>query len=511
MLLDVEKVPDEGYLCLPKGTLGGGKLTDSYDQTKFIQVRAGEGDGGMFTILQSSYEDAQGVLKMQTIKDNKKAGSTLAILSAKVFNALMMVDFCNPIYSWRRGVLMQYVPDEICYDSASNKYDLEDQLIANVKNSSHYKNADTSSPEHQFISLLETSLEDMQARIKSYFTKVVARLQTEDGMFDYLTLAESRRRIYRPVPLNEFGFTLPYALNYPTRNRGRFEMTENGDIQDMNSRGMRFFYSLTGTQNDGSLAGFDPSIIPKPDDDGAQVFVTPETIKMTASSQAQISPPAPQDRRGCPFRRTIPVQISKGPLPAPSEAQPTWDDNIKSLFTAPYWLAEGVREKVGAHWVEKMIQYGWNLNLEKMEDVVAQAVTVYQHLRSRSMPITTNQAHFWPDEALEMFRTWVNQGCRKSSKDSIKERVIISPPNDPPVKMRVRKDIKNLTMEELQSYRAKLQDILEVGALKSKWQDLGELREQLTSTFLNSVSRTVQMPSGVCIIRRLPSFGTGLT
>ena len=42
--------------------------------------------------------------------------------------------------------------------------------------------------------------------------------------------------------------------------------------------------------------------------------------------------------------------------------------------------------------------------------------------------------------------------------------------------VRVRKDIRSLSDEELQIYRAKLDDLLQVGALNSKWQELGRLR-----------------------------------
>ncbi len=259
----------------------------------------------MFTILQSSYEDAQGVLKMQSIRPG------IGLLSAAAFNALMMVDFWNPIYSWRRGVLMQYLSEQTLYDPTSKSYDLENQLIANVKNSHHFKSGDTESPEHQFISLLDLKLEDMRSRIERYFGNVVTRLKTLDGMIDYLTLAESRRRISRPVPLNEFGPTLPYALNYGHEQEARFEMTENGEIQPMAARGVRFFYKLTGTQEKRSLAGFDPSIIPEADDTATDETSISTSVAMMDCSVSHTPALMPRKRRVCPFRRAHAAETSK--------------------------------------------------------------------------------------------------------------------------------------------------------------------------------------------------------
>ncbi|ERF76404.1 hypothetical protein EPUS_06962 [Endocarpon pusillum Z07020] len=325
LLQDVEGPAPPGYtlLSLPEGTLGGGKITGSYDTTAFIELQTGEGEGGMFTILQPSYEDAQGVLKMQSIKPG------IGLVSAATFNALMMVDFWNPIYSWRRGVLMQYLPEQTSYDSASKTYDLESQLIANVKKSHSFKSGDTESPEHQFISLLDVKLEDMRSRIKRYFDNVVTRLNTLDGMIDYLTLAESRRRIFRPVPLNEFGPTLPYAVKYGHEQGARFEMTENGEIQPMDARGLRFFYKLTGTQGKGSLAGFDPSIIPEADDAATDEPTMLTSVAIMDSSMSHTPAFMPHKKSLCPFRRAHAAErgnsnISLHNLPGPG---PTHDDD----------------------------------------------------------------------------------------------------------------------------------------------------------------------------------------
>ncbi|EON69558.1 hypothetical protein W97_08818, partial [Coniosporium apollinis CBS 100218] len=123
-----------------------------------------------------------------------KADKTLSsVLSARAFNALMMVDFWNPIYSWRRAVLMQYVPGTASFDPESSRYDLEDAFITNVKKSGLYTQGDRESLEIQFISLLEVELEQHQKRIQAYLNHARDRLKTSEGLLGCLTLAESRR------------------------------------------------------------------------------------------------------------------------------------------------------------------------------------------------------------------------------------------------------------------------------------------------------------------------------
>jgi len=54
--------------------------------------------------------------------------------------------------------------------------------------------------------------------------------------------------------------------------------------------------------------------------------------------------------------------------------------------------------------------------------------------------------------------------------------VIQKPSSGQQVFFRVRKDIRSLNDQELQTYRAKIQDVLQVESLNSKWQELGQLR-----------------------------------
>ncbi|KIW87788.1 uncharacterized protein Z519_11762 [Cladophialophora bantiana CBS 173.52] len=306
VIQDVREVPaDHQGLHLPEGTLGGGKQTSSFEKTLFVQVQGRELEDMMFTILQPSFEDAQGVLIMQNIKSNPGKAPT-SLLSPKVFNALMMLDFWNSIYSWRRAVLMQYVPMSTVYNETTGKYELEDQFIANVKNSKFYLDEDpevrNASPEYQFISLLDTELETHRARIRQYMHSVDARLKTVEGLIDYIRLAESRRLIYRPLPLDEFALTIPYALKYGLDFNSRYEMTEAGDIQTLPGRGSKFFQSWTRTQDGWSLAGYDPHLIPKPD--GLDEDSPSPTNPPAAASRSIRSAQTKTTR--CPYREVWP-------------------------------------------------------------------------------------------------------------------------------------------------------------------------------------------------------------
>ena len=254
LIQEVSQPSTPGVFKLPKGTLGGGKETDSLDQVYFVVAQTGEGRIGNtnpFQILTASHEDAQGVLTMQNItrldKDN-----TLGLLSEETFRAFMMVDFWNPIYSWRRGVLMQYVPAKISYDG-EKKYDLESKFIAAVRASHHASEAD--SPEHQFLKSLKEDISSQRSRIWAYLHKASQKLKTSEGLTEHLTLAESRKRLYRPLPLDEFGYTLPYARKY--RKNRPLEMTEEGTIQEVPDRGLEFLQSWLLT-----LSGYDPQILP---------------------------------------------------------------------------------------------------------------------------------------------------------------------------------------------------------------------------------------------------------
>jgi hypothetical protein len=238
------------------------ELGDGQTMEVFV-VEPGEGDGLRFNALQPSYEDVQGALTLLSKKNS--------ILTNGFLSALLMVDPWNPVYSWRRGVLMQYVPDTTKlpgpHDPKSNppqRYDLEAAMEARVRNSPKF--SVPGSPEQEFIVNLEAvraGTANFKQEMDDYLTKIRDRLadteQSDAAVIEYMNLAESRRRIYRPVPLDEFDLTLPWAVKW-SNSAARFEMTKEGVVVAMDRRGKKFFHDWIA-----SLASLDPQMIPRPD------------------------------------------------------------------------------------------------------------------------------------------------------------------------------------------------------------------------------------------------------
>ena len=108
-------------------TLGGGKQSDMPTQTAFVVMQSGEGgatdqgDGFPFVAFQTSFEGAQGVV---TAQPKHPTPARPALLSDATFRAIYMLDFWNPVYSWRLGVLRQYVPETTVRNAASKQLDL---------------------------------------------------------------------------------------------------------------------------------------------------------------------------------------------------------------------------------------------------------------------------------------------------------------------------------------------------------------------------------------------------
>ncbi|KAI5841981.1 hypothetical protein DFP73DRAFT_596564 [Morchella snyderi] len=67
------------------------------------------------------------------------------------------------------------------------------------------------------------------------------------------------------------------------------------------------------------------------------------------------------------------------------------------------------------------------------------------------MPLTNDLSQYFSEEALELIRHWVNQGYRKSSTDPFVRETVIPEPQGPPATWRIRKNIRNLSPEELQT------------------------------------------------------------
>jgi hypothetical protein len=261
-LLDPDQQPPTkpDFTLLWESLGGDRRFPPGYTDVGYKIALAGEGQSP-FNFLQASYEDAQGVIKSQNIVkvqagDKRAQPSFIGLFTKHTFYAIMMLDFWNPIYSWKRGILMGYVPQTTNFDGKS--YDLEPKFIANVQKSPRASESD--SPEYQFLQLLNKTVEDFQQMIRDYLTAVTNRIQSApvQALQDYLSLAESRRRIYRPLPLDEFGYSLPFATKIPfTPGKGLLEMTPQGTIKVMDQRGQDFLNAWTT-----SLAEPDPHVAP---------------------------------------------------------------------------------------------------------------------------------------------------------------------------------------------------------------------------------------------------------
>jgi hypothetical protein len=144
-----------------------------------------------------------------------------------------------------------------------------------------------------------------------------------------------------------------------------------------------------------------------------------------------------------------------------AETQPTWDDTVRQLFAAPYWIDPADRDSTGATWRGCMQGYG--IDLADYDSVKSWSPLIFQYLFSREMPLTDDATEKWPIAALEVLRAWVNQGWRRTSADPIVPQNLIPEPKPEPVTLRIRRDLGSLTQEELDDYRARVDDRLQIG------------------------------------------------
>jgi tyrosinase len=159
-------------------------------------------------------------------------------------------------------------------------------------------------------------------------------------------------------------------------------------------------------------------------------------------------------------------------------AELTWSDGISSLFSEPYWIEGGSaeRRRVGQLW--KQCMDGYAIDLSSLASVREWAVTIHDHLASGSMPMTSDDSQLWPSAAIDQLRTWINQGCRESPEEPIRQRDLIPPPPQPPG-LRVRRNILDLTQAELDEYRRRVEDLgVADSSPTSAWQQLGNLHTE---------------------------------
>ncbi|KAI5846837.1 hypothetical protein BZA05DRAFT_447121 [Tricharina praecox] len=319
-------------------------------------------------------------------------------LRARVMIAILMFDFCNPVYSWRRGVLLDYLPETTAScDCMSTCCVPERAFLTNVQNSPHA--ADPSSPEWQLLHLLHllslpspgATLTVMRAQITAYLTTVQAKLQTYTGVLEYTKLAECRRRIHRPLPVSRggwalecalrhdtgpielaaFGSALPYALRY--LDTGPIEMSPDGSTRPVPARGVDWLNRSLGTTRWSRNCDCVPSHIPAAAPD-------------------------------CPVPHLRPHGFTPHP-PRLIATNPTWATDIAALFANPYWVPEERRYQVGAGFVER------HLDLSCYERAKTTAKEVYEYMERRCRKAEGRQ-HWFPEDAVETFKMWMEQGCR---------------------------------------------------------------------------------------------------
>lgn len=173
-----------------------------------------------FVVPEAAFEDI--VVVIQLVSHG--------ILTAHFAASVLMVDFPNPVFSEARAKLLQYVPTEAELDTADGglSRQIADAIMASAASQV------TGTPEAEFRANWE--LEDsgwqsiFAARIEEYLTAVSTRIATADGFDDYVRLAESRRREFRAMRLNEFSLTLPVTNIAP--EAPLLTMQPDGTVQE---------------------------------------------------------------------------------------------------------------------------------------------------------------------------------------------------------------------------------------------------------------------------------------
>ena len=141
-----------------------------------------------------------------------------------------MVDFPNPVFSPARAKLFQYMPAAAALDPATGG--LSQQIAVVISEAAEGRPAN--SPEAEFKANWELPESEWQnvfaSRIESYLAAVSVHISSAAGFDDYVRLAESRRREFKRMRLNEFSLTLP-VTNIPP-SAPFLQMQPDGTIRE---------------------------------------------------------------------------------------------------------------------------------------------------------------------------------------------------------------------------------------------------------------------------------------
>jgi hypothetical protein len=173
-----------------------------------------------FVVPEASFEDIDVMSQMVNT----------GILTAHFVASILMVDFPNPVFSPARAKLLQYVPTTATIDPAAGG--LSQQIAQVISQAAKGQPAD--SPEAEFKTNWELADPDWKnvfaTKIETYMTAVSNRISSVEGFDDYVRLAESRRREFKRMRLNEFSLTLP-ATNIPV-DAPLLQMQPNATIHE---------------------------------------------------------------------------------------------------------------------------------------------------------------------------------------------------------------------------------------------------------------------------------------
>ncbi|MGI5372721.1 hypothetical protein ACQEV2_00305 [Streptomyces sp. CA-251387] len=154
-----------------------------------------------FVVPEAAHEDNEVVRQM--VRNG--------LVPAKFAACALMVDFPNPVFSPARSRLMRYVPT-----TPTKVVELCDKVAQAILDAAGTLPAD--SPEGRFAEHWQVPDDAWRTvfgqRVDAYLRGVTERIRTESGFDDFVRLAESRRRQFRGMRLNEFELTLP-VTNIP--------------------------------------------------------------------------------------------------------------------------------------------------------------------------------------------------------------------------------------------------------------------------------------------------------
>jgi hypothetical protein len=170
----------------------------------------------LFVVPEPAFED---LAILQALRDR-------GVLSDRLAAALLMVDFCNAVYSRRRASLMRYVPEDAALEDPAG---LEAEIIACVEASPTA--GDQSSPEAELLAnwrIGDGWRAAYEERIDMFLAAVVARFDAANAFAPVFELADSRRREFRTSKLAEFDLTTPRSI---LPDLPLLEFTPDGDVR----------------------------------------------------------------------------------------------------------------------------------------------------------------------------------------------------------------------------------------------------------------------------------------